>query len=272
MAKVDKKQVVPDKPEATVKQPSQQQIPPVKNMALASRQDEATNVIQKVKKAEFPISETLNGETINQSESRAVDSTETDNTNAIIALADTSEQASNAIENEAALDNANESIGSSAISDSEDELLADPSDYSVFKNKTIEIQAAETLGHYAEWLQLRASRLRRINSMRYGTPVVVGRRLKLDFSRVTPEQFEQERVAYHRTLQGEFFEQFQINGTDKYKLRRGQSIWVLANRKYKIPIWLLRQYNPDLDLNKVRRGTIITFPKIEVRSTVETTG
>jgi len=178
----------------------------------------------------------------------------------------------NEVGGEANLDSSDDSIGATATADSDDELLADPSDYSVFKNKTIEIQAAETLGHYAEWLQLRASRLRRVNSMLYGTPVVVGKRLKLDFSRVTPEQFEQERVAYHRTLQGEFFEQFQIDGTDKYKLRRGQSIWILANQKYKIPIWLLRQYNPDLDFDKVRRGTVITFPKIKIRSTMEATG
>lgn len=264
VAKVDKKQVIADKPEVTIQQSGQQQIQAVQKTALAATQDEAIKVKQKIKKVEFPISETLNSETINQSENQDVDSTETNNTKVIVASVMTGD--------EVVLDNSNESIGSSAILDSEDELLADSSDYSVFKNKTIEIQAAETLGHYAEWLQLRASRLRRVNSMRYGTPVVVGRRLKLDFSRVTPEQFEQERVAYHRTLQGEFFEQYQINGTDKYKLRRGQSIWVLANRKYKIPIWLLRQYNPDLDFNKVRRGTIITFPKIKVRSTVETTG
>ncbi len=314
LARVDKKQVISHKPDVTIQQSSQQQIQAVEKIAVVATQDKAVNVKQKIKKVEFPISETLNSETTNQSESQDADSTEANNTNVIIAsvvtgedenkianletvpvleptadqtplqlenisdtasatvLTDASEQVLSSIENEVVLDNSNESIGSSAISDSEDELLADPSDYSVFKNKTIEIQAAETLGHYAEWLQLRASRLRRVNSMRYGTPVVVGRRLKLDFSRVTPEQFEQERVAYHRTLQGEFFEQYQINGTDKYKLRRGQSIWVLANRKYKIPIWLLRQYNPDLDFNKVRRGTIITFPKIEARSTVETTG
>ncbi|HEB90138.1 MAG TPA: LysM peptidoglycan-binding domain-containing protein, partial [Deltaproteobacteria bacterium] len=47
-------------------------------------------------------------------------------------------------------------------------LLADPSDYTVASDGTILVQPNETLGHYAEWLGLRASRLRKINGLRYG--------------------------------------------------------------------------------------------------------
>jgi len=168
-------------------------------------------------------------------------------------------------EDEASLDKPDESIGVNVTSDSESEIIADPSDYSVAKDHTVEVQAAETLGHYAEWLNLRASRLRRVNRMRYGKPVVVGKRLKLDFSKVTPTQFEEHRVAYHRTLQEEFFERFQIDGSERHKLRRGESIWKLAKRKYKIPIWLLRQYNPDLDFDRVQYGHYVTFPKVGER-------
>ncbi|MGH3628615.1 MAG: lytic transglycosylase domain-containing protein, partial [Sciscionella sp.] len=49
---------------------------------------------------------------------------------------------------------------------------ADPTDYSVGRNGTIEVAAAETLGHYADWLGVRASDLRRINHMRFGRPVI----------------------------------------------------------------------------------------------------
>jgi len=163
-----------------------------------------------------------------------------------------------------------ESLGDTVMSESQSEedpaLLADPTDYSVAKNNTIEVQAAETLGHYAEWLQLRASQLRRVNRMRYRKPVVIGKHIKLVFSKVTPAEFEEQRIAYHRGLQEDFFEQYQITGADKHKIRRGQSVWKLAKHKYKIPIWLLRQYNPDLDMDKVRPGNIVTFPKIEERS------
>ncbi len=163
------------------------------------------------------------------------------------------------------------SIAEEAEQDAQDnlDLAADPSDYGVAGNNTIEVQAAETLGHYAEWLNLRASQLRRINKMRYGKPVVIGKRIKLDFSRVTPEQFEQQRKEYHRVLQEEFFTQFEIAGSEKHVIRRGDSLWTLAKRKYKIPMWLLRQYNPDLSINNVKPGTEVTFPRIEARADKE---
>jgi membrane-bound lytic murein transglycosylase D len=139
-------------------------------------------------------------------------------------------------------------------------LLADPGDYSVASDGTIEIQAAETLGHYAEWLDVRASRLRAINHMRYGTPLAIGARLKLDLSRVSPQLFEQRRADHHRTLQGEFFDRYEIEGTAIHVVRRGDSIWQLAERRYDVPLWLVRQYNPDVDFADLHTGEHLTIP------------
>ncbi|MFQ5935445.1 MAG: LysM peptidoglycan-binding domain-containing protein [Acidiferrobacterales bacterium] len=144
-------------------------------------------------------------------------------------------------------------------------LAADPSDYSVASDGTIEVQAAETLGHYAEWLEIRAADLRRVNRMRYGRPVVVGHRLKLDFTYISPESFEQRRFAYHRSLQEAFFAQYQITGTHEHLVRRGESVWILSKHRYNIPFWLLRQYNPDLDPHSMLPGTSIIIPLVKAR-------
>ena len=130
-------------------------------------------------------------------------------------------------------------------------------------NDSIEVQAAETLGHYADWLELRASRLRHLNGMRYGQPVVIGQRLSLEFSRVSVSGFEQRRLAYHRSLQESFFKRYRIAGTNTHVIAQGESLWVLARRKYGIPIWLLRQYNPDMDFDTVDIGVTVTVPKLE---------
>ena len=68
-------------------------------------------------------------------------------------------------------------------------LAADPSDYTVASNNSIEIQASETLGHYADWLGIRAWDLRRLNNMAFRDPVIIGERLALDFSRVNIAEF-----------------------------------------------------------------------------------
>lgn len=147
-----------------------------------------------------------------------------------------------------------------------DELVADPSDYSVADNNSIRIQAEETLGHYAEWLGLRASQLRRLNNMRYGTPLVVGKRLQLDFSATTPAEFESRRLSFHQEIQTSFFNRFKIVGARPHVVQPGESVWVLARREPRIPLWLLYQYNPDKDLTRVRAGATIAMPVLEESS------
>lgn len=156
-----------------------------------------------------------------------------------------------------------EEIGPTLLPGAQAASSADPADYSVHDGSTIRVQAAETIGHYAEWLELRASQVRKLNRMTAATPVVIGRKLKMDFSKVTPDQFEARRTAYHRQLQEAFFTEYRISGDVSHTIRSGESIWVLAQQRYNIPIWLLRQYNPDVDLGAVRPGTRLVIPTVE---------
>jgi LysM repeat protein len=64
---------------------------------------------------------------------------------------------------------------------------------------------------------------------------------------------------------------FQIADTEKHVIKPGESLWLLAERKYKVPVWLLRQYNPDLNLDRVNPGTVVKFPR-SARSTRRRSG
>lgn len=141
-------------------------------------------------------------------------------------------------------------------------LLSDPADYTVSEDMTIEVQALETLGHYADWLDLRASRLREINQLKFGEPVVVSSRLSLDFSAISIGEFENRRIVYQKNLQEEFFTQYRIESTYQHTIKSGESLWVLALRQFKVPMWLLRQHNPDVNFNRIRTGVIIVVPKL----------
>jgi membrane-bound lytic murein transglycosylase D len=139
-------------------------------------------------------------------------------------------------------------------------LLSDPSDYTVAEDKSIEVQPLETLGHYADWLGIKTQRLRDINGLAFRTPVEVGKRIKLDLGKVDAESFENLRAAYHRQQQDTFFRNNTITGVTEHVVRRGESVWILALRTYDVPVWLFRQYNPELDLHNVQRGTRLNFP------------
>ena len=142
----------------------------------------------------------------------------------------------------------------------ENVLLADPSDYSVANDLTIEVQPLETLGHFADWLGIRTQRLRDINDLAFRTPLTVGQRIKLEIADIDINTFEGLRIAYHRAEQDGFFREHIITGITEHVIKRGESVWILSLRQYDVPIWLFRQYNPGLDLHRIRPGVTVRFP------------
>ncbi|MGH8253046.1 MAG: LysM peptidoglycan-binding domain-containing protein [Steroidobacteraceae bacterium] len=152
--------------------------------------------------------------------------------------------------------------GPALLADATAPASADPIDYSVQPDGSLVVVAAETIGHYADWLGLPASSLRALNGMRGRSNVRIGKRFKLNFAHVTRSQFEQRRIEYHRRMQTEYFAAHRIAGSDTYVARRGDSLWSVT-RRGSLPIWLLQQYNPDVDFEDLRPGTQIVLPRVE---------
>jgi membrane-bound lytic murein transglycosylase D len=98
--------------------------------------------------------------------------------------------------------------------------------------------------------------------MPFSRAVVYGQRIRLDLSTVDAKRFEELRVAYHEQRQESFFLAYQISGIEEHVIRSGESVWVLAQRRYDVPVWLLRQYNPDLNFERVAPGTVVKFPRL----------
>ena len=140
---------------------------------------------------------------------------------------------------------------------------ADPTDYGVGADDSIRVAADETLGHYADWLDVSAQRLRALNHMTMKKPVLIGHRLKLDFHKVSHDVFEQHRREYHQQLQAAYFAAHRIAGTEIYIARPGDSLWTVTKRARLLPEWLLVQYNPDVDFSELRAGTQIVIPRVE---------
>jgi membrane-bound lytic murein transglycosylase D len=143
------------------------------------------------------------------------------------------------------------------------EQSVDPFDYGVAQDDTIHVAPEETLGHYADWLGVNSARLRELNRLKFRDPVLIGQRIKLDFSHVTPAVFETLRHEYHRELQAAYFAGHRIVGTEIRIARPGDSVWTLSQHRPQLPLWLLQQYNPDLDLTALRAGTQIVMPRVE---------
>ena len=143
------------------------------------------------------------------------------------------------------------------------EQSADPNDYSVGHDDTIRVAGDETLGHYSDWLSVSTQHVREINRFKFRRPVLIGQRIRLDFRKVSREAFEARRREYHRQLQAAYFAAHRIVGTEVYIARPGDSLWTLTQHAAQMPMWLVQQYNPDVDLADLRAGTQIVMPRVE---------
>ena len=155
--------------------------------------------------------------------------------------------------------------GPALLADASAPPSADPIDYGVDKDDRVVVVAAETIGHYADWLDVPATNLRTLNHLRGRSAVLIGSRFKLAFTKVTRAEFEQRRRDYHQQLESAYFAAHRITGSDTYVARRGDSLWSVTQRGA-MPVWLLQQYNPDVDFAALRPGTLIVLPKVEAAS------
>ncbi|HCK76564.1 MAG TPA: hypothetical protein DHW07_05405 [Gammaproteobacteria bacterium] len=130
----------------------------------------------------------------------------------------------------------------------------------------INVEPEETLGHYSDWLRLGGvEKIRELNGYDATQVLESGDALLLPVADETQrDTFERRREEYHRVLVEEFKENFEVTGADKYKIRSGDSLWVLA-REFELPIWVITRYNPELRKGPPRAGKTIKIPRIRSR-------
>ena len=138
-------------------------------------------------------------------------------------------------------------------------------DIALPENGQVTIEPDETLGHFADWLDVPTQTLRRVNRFPYGQAIQLGQLLWLTFQSVTPEEFHRRRLEYHQGIEEDFYGNFIVEGQTIHKVRRGESIWVLCNNTFEVPYWLLKKHNPNKALLNLAAGDEIVVPLVEAR-------
>jgi membrane-bound lytic murein transglycosylase D len=126
----------------------------------------------------------------------------------------------------------------------------------------IKVEVEETLGHFADWLEIKARTLRRLNKLRYGRVVQIGQSLKIPLSQVSKELFEERRFDYHKRLQEDFFSAYKIENLQPYYVDRGENIWIISRQKFNLPIWLIQQCNPAINFHQLRHSQKLMIPVV----------
>ena len=121
----------------------------------------------------------------------------------------------------------------------------------------IRVEAEETLGHYAEWLNVAAGAIRRLNGFSYGRPLNLNQTIKIPLDRSTKEEFEEKRFEFHQKMAEDFFANYRVEKVMTYSIKRGDNIWTLSRQEFEVPFWLLKRYNTGVDF-----GALMPFQKL----------
>ena len=127
----------------------------------------------------------------------------------------------------------------------------------------IRVAVAETLGHYADWLQTPVRSIRRLNGLRYGQVLRLHQKVKIPLSRTSKAEFEEKRIEYHQELVEDFFNVYRVDQTQTYHIKTGDNIWTLCKDVFEIPLWLFLTYNEGLDLNELKTSQRVKIPVVE---------
>jgi membrane-bound lytic murein transglycosylase D len=131
---------------------------------------------------------------------------------------------------------------------------------------TITVDFDETLSHYAEWSLQSVKELRRMNRIGKRGGIAANENIRVSFSRTQPDKFEERRQEYHKAIQEDFFNNFEISKLAIRSVEKGETLWEICNDIYTIPLWLLSSYNSEKNINSLAVGEPIVIPIISPKT------
>ena len=127
----------------------------------------------------------------------------------------------------------------------------------------LQVEVEETLGHYAEWAGVRTQKIRKLNGLNFGQTLHLHQKIKIPLNRTSVQEFEENRYEFHKRLQEDFFAVYRISDLQPYRVVRGDNLWNLCLEKLRIPMWLLKNCNPEVDFAELRLHQKLMVPTIE---------
>lgn len=133
---------------------------------------------------------------------------------------------------------------------------------------SISVNIGESIIRYAEWMNVSVSSIIRLNDMK-NYRLKLGKRISIPvYSHSDLKKFETNRLEYLMAIEEDFYSRYEVVDQFSYTLKRGDSFWKISSRN-KIPLWLLKKVNKEIDFSSPRRGTRIKIPVVVAKDSHE---
>jgi len=133
----------------------------------------------------------------------------------------------------------------------------------------IRVSVDETIGHYADWLDIPTHRIRQINHMGSRSDIRINGSIKIPAEQPMLDKMVKTRLEYHMAIEEDFYGRYKVSDVKQKTVKRGENLWDLCNGQDQLPLWLFKKYNKQLDLDKIMPGAMVWIPVIEEKTEEE---
>ena len=128
----------------------------------------------------------------------------------------------------------------------------------------IHVRPGESLYDIARWSEVRMEALEQLNGIDLAHGLQGGQALVIPMTQAVQTQFVQSRTSFHDRRKTRYLQRRGgLSEVREYRVRTGDTVWNIAKEHGDIPLWLVKAYNPETDLNRVRIGDILSVPIVE---------
>lgn len=126
---------------------------------------------------------------------------------------------------------------------------------------TITMRSGENLALYGRWIGINPEAIAEKNGLEPYGKLQVGQTLKLDLGTLTPDRFEEKRMAFRKARLANYLaKRGGVHEVITHSVRKGETVLGIARRHGRLPLWVMRHYNPKRDLDRLDVGDELRVP------------
>ncbi|MEO0600284.1 MAG: LysM domain-containing protein [Myxococcota bacterium] len=124
-----------------------------------------------------------------------------------------------------------------------------------------ELRSGETLDHFARWSGTTVEEIAESSALSLGGRHDVGTEVVIAADDDLRATIDAARDAHHALRVDRYLERRGgLVDHATYTVRTGDTAWHVASRNGRLPVWLIEEFNPTLDLDALRPGQALTLP------------
>lgn len=132
----------------------------------------------------------------------------------------------------------------------------------------IKVRSGESLALYGRWIGVNPEEIAKANSLDAYGKLSVGQSLTLELGTLTPQRFEERRMAYRKARLAKYLQKRGgVQSVITHTVRKGETVLGIARRHGRLPLWVMRHYNPDRNLDRLDVGDELRVPVTSDRVT-----